>query len=98
MNKALFLARASGAVGRRLVPLLVSEGWRVAACRCSRQGGGSLRQERVAGHRRGRRRGDEREGEEGTRLDGQLEVPGMTSPVLPSMFEIRPAPQTSKPA
>ena len=25
----MFLARASGAVGRRLAPLLVSEGWRV---------------------------------------------------------------------
>ncbi len=29
MSKAVFLAGASGAVGRRLAPLLVSEGWRV---------------------------------------------------------------------
>jgi uncharacterized protein YbjT (DUF2867 family) len=29
MSKAVFLAGASGAVGRRLAPLLVWEGWRV---------------------------------------------------------------------
>ena len=29
MSKSVFLAGASGAVGRRLAPLLVSEGWRV---------------------------------------------------------------------
>lgn len=29
MNRCLFLAGASGAIGRRLAPLLVSDGWRV---------------------------------------------------------------------
>lgn len=29
MNKTLFLAGASGAIGRRLAPLLIAEGWRV---------------------------------------------------------------------
>jgi nucleoside-diphosphate-sugar epimerase len=29
MNKTIFLAGASGAIGRRLAPLLVAEGWRV---------------------------------------------------------------------
>lgn len=29
MNKCIFLAGASGAIGRRLAPLLVSDGWRV---------------------------------------------------------------------
>ena len=59
---------------------------RAAACRRSRQGRGSRRRERAAGHlqrRRGRRRGDEREGEARTGLDGRLEVAGMTAPVLP---------------
>ena len=31
MSKTIFLAGASGAIGRRLSPLLVSRGWRVAA-------------------------------------------------------------------
>jgi len=31
MSKSLFLAGATGAVGRRLLPLLVADGWRVAA-------------------------------------------------------------------
>jgi nucleoside-diphosphate-sugar epimerase len=29
MNKTLFLAGATGAIGRRLVPLLIADGWRV---------------------------------------------------------------------
>jgi len=29
MKKCLFLAGASGAIGRRLAPLLVADGWRV---------------------------------------------------------------------
>jgi uncharacterized protein YbjT (DUF2867 family) len=29
MSKTVFLAGASGAIGRRLAPLLISEGWRV---------------------------------------------------------------------
>jgi nucleoside-diphosphate-sugar epimerase len=31
MTKTVFLAGASGAIGRRLVPMLVAEGWRVVA-------------------------------------------------------------------
>jgi nucleoside-diphosphate-sugar epimerase len=29
MNKCIFLAGASGAIGQRLAPLLVADGWRV---------------------------------------------------------------------
>ena len=43
MSKAVFLAGASGAVGRRLAPLLVSEGWRVVGAPRSADKAAALR-------------------------------------------------------
>jgi NADP-dependent 3-hydroxy acid dehydrogenase YdfG len=63
MSKAVFIAGASGAVGRRLAPLLVSEGWRVI---CTAR---SADKARLCAASASNRR---------TRLDGRLEVAGMT--------------------
>jgi len=43
MSKSVFLAGASGAVGRRLAPLLVSEGWRVVGVTRSADKAAALR-------------------------------------------------------
>ena len=44
MNKTIFLAGASGAIGRRLCPLLVSSGWRVVGATRSAEKAPLLRQ------------------------------------------------------
>jgi nucleoside-diphosphate-sugar epimerase len=44
MKKCLFLAGASGAIGRRLAPLLVAEGWRVVGSTRSADKAPSLRE------------------------------------------------------
>ena len=44
MKKCLFLAGASGAIGRRLAPLLVADGWRVVGSTRSANKAGMLRE------------------------------------------------------
>ena len=67
MSKGLFLAGASGAVGRRLAPLLVSEGWRVV---------GTTRSADIGSAQPGRRTGGRRNSEADPQVTGRIDCYG----------------------